>query len=193
MTRSWPTWTIFMSSQRREERQTSTGSWRDPFATGLHLGKLSAWSAEGGAPPPGLADISPSAWRGDLPPHENGIVLFPFHQRWLLLQRIASDEGVRIARAYDQTTWQAAVQKLAGGQPPVPGEFERLDSVALTTVKRCSEAESAQRARDRERPTRDGKQGEERRWKSASQPQRQREWDSGYYNQAQKKARWGKK
>ena len=40
-----------------------------------HLGKLEAWSPSGGPPPPGLADISASAWKGNLPSESNGIVV----------------------------------------------------------------------------------------------------------------------
>ena len=38
-----------------------------------NLGKLEAWSPSGGAAPPGLEAISPSAWKGDRPGIENGI------------------------------------------------------------------------------------------------------------------------
>ena len=40
-----------------------------------HLGKLEAWSAAGGTAPPGLHALCPTAWRGHLPDHLNGITV----------------------------------------------------------------------------------------------------------------------
>ena len=40
-----------------------------------HLGKLEVWSPCGGAAPPGVAQLSPTAWKGDAPDHENGLVI----------------------------------------------------------------------------------------------------------------------
>ena len=40
-----------------------------------HLGKLEVWSPIAGAAPPGVAELSPTAWKGDAPDHENGLVI----------------------------------------------------------------------------------------------------------------------
>ena len=41
----------------------------------MHLGKLEAWSAAGGPPLPGIAELSATAWKGNLPEHLNGIMV----------------------------------------------------------------------------------------------------------------------
>ena len=40
-----------------------------------HLGKLEVWSAAGGPAPPGISELSPTAWKGNMPEDENGLVV----------------------------------------------------------------------------------------------------------------------
>ena len=40
-----------------------------------HLGKLEAWSATPGPAPPDLAASAPTAWKADLPPESNGMLV----------------------------------------------------------------------------------------------------------------------
>lgn len=40
-----------------------------------HLGKLEAWSRKGGDAPPGLEQLSPTAWKGNAPAEQNGLVV----------------------------------------------------------------------------------------------------------------------
>ena len=64
-----------LTSRSRVKRaiEIVTGKVAEMAGVQPHLGKLQAWSPSGGPAPPGLADLSATAWEGSLPEELNGI------------------------------------------------------------------------------------------------------------------------
>ena len=60
-------------SRAKEAIDIVTGKVSEMAGVQTHLGKLEAWSPSGGPAPPGLNDLSPTAWKADLPEEQNGI------------------------------------------------------------------------------------------------------------------------
>jgi hypothetical protein len=66
---------ITTRARAAEVYQTVAESIESQAGVRSNLGKLEAWSPSGGPAPPGLATISPTSWKGDLPERENGILV----------------------------------------------------------------------------------------------------------------------
>ena len=66
---------VTRKSRAREAIDIVTGKVHELAGVRTHLGKLEAWSAAGGTPPPRLQELSATAWKGNLPEHLNGLVV----------------------------------------------------------------------------------------------------------------------
>ena len=59
----------------REAFDAVAASIKEGAGIDINMGKCRAWSAAGGDPPPGIAELGTSVWCGDRSPEENGLVV----------------------------------------------------------------------------------------------------------------------
>ena len=62
--------------------------------------------------------------------------------RWTIIQRLACDVGLRVAKEYEEATWRSTVQNIRAGVGACGDRLARLDRDILAECKRRVESEA---------------------------------------------------